>query len=91
MKSVKVALLSICLVGFLGVSNTLGASECNTGGPGASSCTDSGSVSILYGLTSFSYENSISCDEGYYACCNGDRASCIEESEPESDSVQVQE
>lgn len=77
MKKLKLILLSVFMVGFVGAFNSLNA-DCNTGGPGSSSCTDSGSVTVL-GIFTFSYENSISCDDGYYACCNGDGASCIEE------------
>jgi len=77
MKKIKLILLSVFVVGLMGAFNSISA-DCNTGGPGSSSCTDSGSVTY-FRLISFSYESSISCNDGYYACCNADGASCIEE------------
>lgn len=45
---------------------------CIAGGPGASHCSHS--VTFLY-LFSTTYE--ITCDPGYYACCNNTGASCV--------------
>lgn len=54
---------------------------CNTGGSGSIECSDEGSIGILYGLINFSYSNSVTCESGQYACCDGDGAHCQEEGE----------
>lgn len=56
----------------------LSAIPCNNGGPGATECTDGGSFSMSFAGQSFefSYENSVSCGAGYYACCNSNEAVC---------------
>lgn len=53
--------------------------ECNNGGPGSSSCEDSGTISMGWWIFSYevSYSNSVSCGAGYYACCNMESATCI--------------
>lgn len=79
MNILKISFFAVCLIGFTGGMNLLNA-DCNTGGPGASSCTDSGSfnVSLIHWSISFGYENSVTCQDGYYACCNSETAKCVE-------------
>lgn len=44
-------------------STSLNASTCSAGGPGSSSCSISGEI-VGTGITV-----SVSCQDGYYACC----------------------
>lgn len=81
----KQPIIILCTIIFIAFSMPYqGKAEikCNTGGEGATSCTDAGtySASLLFGLISWevSYENSISCGDGYYACCNADGAWCLQ-------------
>ena len=78
-KTLKIILLSLSIVAFTGMFTSINAGECNNGGPGSSSCNDGGTIGFL-GFT-FSWENSVSCDEGEYACCNGEKAFCIPDGE----------
>nr|WP_152557950.1 hypothetical protein [Nonlabens ulvanivorans] len=53
-------------------------SDCDAGGEGATSCSISGQVEILG--TGTEVAMSVSCGDGYYACCNSDwltTAKCI--------------
>lgn len=81
MKSIKISIAALFIVFSMGALNQLGA--CNSGGEGASSCSDSGTVTIM-GNT-YSWDNSVTCQEGYYACCGMTGAECIEngDSEPQ--------
>ena len=72
-------ILLICFVSLFSIGASLagpGGKECSSGGVGASDCTDAGSISILWGMFELSYENSVSCGSGLYACCNAEGAAC---------------
>lgn len=81
MKIKKVLFLGL-LLGFL-YSPHLVSANCAAGGEGAKSCTFRTHASIL-GLKLWSVKgSSVSCGDGYYACCNAKTASCVENpSEP---------
>jgi len=77
MKKLSSFLFALMLLGIVYAGP--GNKPCNTGGSGSSSCTDAGSISFLFGLFSLSYENSVTCKEGEYACCNSEGAECYPE------------
>ncbi len=65
-----------------------GGKDCNTGGIGSTSCTDSGTIEILWGLFGIGYTNSVRCGNGLYACCNSEGAVCYENACLESCTVE---
>ena len=67
-------ILSFAFAGLFLVGNNMFASNCTSGGPGSSSCDESWTIKAL-GFT-FSGGCSVSCDSGYYACCNGGSSTC---------------
>jgi len=50
------------------------APECTDGGPGASSCKASWSMTV--GLITFSGGCEVTCQTGFYACCHGGDSKC---------------
>ena len=62
----------------------LTANSCTTGGQGATDCEIQGSVGVALGglfkgiEVEFEISHSVSCGDGYYACCNFTGATCIE-------------
>ena len=59
-----------------GGGSTPGLITCYNGGPGASSCSIDGGIEIVG--SGVSVACSVSCRDGYYACC-GIRCSCYKE------------
>jgi hypothetical protein len=59
------------------------ATKCAGGGPGAASCSASTATEMAVAGTGggFTYEASVTCRDGFYACCNssatGASAKCI--------------
>ena len=49
--------------------------SCTAGGCGASSCALGASVNVW--IIGAGFQVSISCQEGYHACCNSSGASCL--------------
>lgn len=74
-----IAVLSFFAVMLFSIPITASA-QCTSGGEGASSCSTSGTYSVMVMAVSIeiAYEHSVSCGDGYYACCNAAGASCIE-------------
>ena len=76
MKKIKIYYLAILLAGLSTNSfsqESLPESNCEAGGPRATSCsvTTSASGSVLGSGGSSSTTYTVSCGEGYYACCSG--------------------
>jgi hypothetical protein len=70
----------LIFVFFAGVfaQSSLSNAECLAGGEGATSCTYRTKVSIgPFALWSVE-GSSVSCGDGYYACCNATTAECVE-------------
>lgn len=52
--------------------------DCSVGGCGSKSCSIGASVNIW--IIGASVQNAISCDTGYYACCNLGNTHCFQSS-----------
>jgi hypothetical protein len=75
-KSIKISIFAVTLF-FMTMGGSLG-SDCAAGGVGAESCTFRSQVTIL-GVGLWAVKGpSVSCGEGFYACCNATSANCVE-------------
>lgn len=62
---------------FMATGGSFG-NDCTAGGVGAESCTFRSQVTIL-GVGLWAVKGpSVSCGEGFYACCNATSATCVE-------------
>lgn len=65
-------------------------SACTAGGEGSSSCTYSTTDTYFFGMIPITNSHSVSCGDGYYACCGEDGAECYENGTPEpEDEIEV--
>lgn len=76
--TIALAFSMACLVSF-----EVSSASCDAGGPGSTSCSSSTTVegTIAGSGGSTTHEASVTCGEGYYACCNSSArkssASCV--------------